>query len=66
MGRFREALYEPVTWSNQLTPAWVAGGRVTDLDKARDRALALLDGYEPYSHISDEEERALRKVISRQ
>ena len=33
---FRTCLFEPRTWSNQLTPAWLASGRPTDVDKARD------------------------------
>ena len=63
---FRDSLYQPMTWSNQLTPAWLSTGRVNDVDKARGRVADLMRGLEPHSHISDEEERALRAVISRQ
>lgn len=63
---FRDALYQPMTWSNQLTPAWLSTGCVNDVDKARDRVADLMRGYEPHSHISDEEERALRAAMSRQ
>lgn len=62
---FRSSLYQPSTWSNQLTSAWLSTGCANDIDKARSRVSDLQRGYVPHSHISDEEERALRAVISR-
>jgi trimethylamine---corrinoid protein Co-methyltransferase len=61
--RFRTALFDPATWSNQLTGAWRAAGRRGDLDKARDIVSDIARGFVPHSHISEEEERALRAVI---
>lgn len=62
--RFRSCFFEPLTWSNQLTSAWLSRGQRTDLDKARDLVSDLMARYVPHSHISEEEETALRRVIA--
>lgn len=63
--RFKESLFEPFTWSRQLTPAWLASGAVTDVDKARDIVADFDREFAPQSFVSEEEERELRAVIRR-
>ncbi len=63
--RYRKELYQPRTWSQDLTHGWLAGGSKTDADHARDIVRAFEHDFTPPQYVSEEEERELREIILR-
>jgi trimethylamine:corrinoid methyltransferase-like protein len=62
--RHRNVLFQPLTWSYQNHAGWIASGRHIDVDHARAIVRDILHVSPPYSHIGEEEERELRRIIA--
>jgi trimethylamine--corrinoid protein Co-methyltransferase len=62
---FRRELWEPTLWDRRPFSAWHELDGLTDVDRARERALSALNAAAPTSAISVEEERRLRRIIER-
>ncbi|MBI2942032.1 MAG: trimethylamine methyltransferase family protein [Chloroflexi bacterium] len=62
---FRRELWEPAIWSRQAFAAWRERDGRIDVDRARERALAILSAPSPPSAISEAEETELQRIISR-
>jgi len=61
--RFRDSVWEPDIWSLEMLAAWEAGDRKIDVDHARDRYHALIEGREPVIELTEEEQQELLAVI---
>jgi trimethylamine--corrinoid protein Co-methyltransferase len=62
--RFRQELFRPRTWSGEFLAGWLASGRRTDVDTAREIALDLMRRHPPAPRITEPEEVDLRRVIA--
>lgn len=47
VARFREELWQPTLRSGEAWEAWLAGGSVTWVEKARAKVIGMLDPYHP-------------------
>jgi trimethylamine:corrinoid methyltransferase-like protein len=63
--RHRQALFAPLTWAWQGYSGWLASGRRTDVDYAREAAVDMLRRQPAVPLISEQEERDLRAIIHR-
>ncbi|MCL6432008.1 MAG: trimethylamine methyltransferase family protein [Anaerolineae bacterium] len=62
---FRRELWEPVLWERRPFATWHDGDGRTDLDRARERVLAILKSPPSPDAMPEEEERELRRIIER-
>ena len=60
---FRAELWEPRIWSREMFDSWLAQGAKTDVDKARETYHDIMAQPAPPPGISDETDRALRRVM---
>jgi trimethylamine---corrinoid protein Co-methyltransferase len=60
---FREVSWEPTVWSREMLAGWEATGRKTDVDRARERYHALVDGAPPFALLTTAEEAGLLRVM---
>jgi trimethylamine---corrinoid protein Co-methyltransferase len=60
---FRDAIWEPSVWTRQMLAAWEQGGRRNDVDRARERYHAIMDGARPVIELSEEEQAELLALI---
>lgn len=63
--RFRQELWEPMTWAFESTAGWEISGRRTDVDRARDWVADFEKRFAPEAHIGPDEEQQLRAIIRR-
>ena len=63
--RFRQELWQPMTWASESTNGWELSGRRVDIDRARQWVMDFEKRFAPEVRISPEEERELRGIIRR-
>jgi trimethylamine--corrinoid protein Co-methyltransferase len=63
--RCRTELYQPRTWSWQAVNGWLDSGKRTDADCAKDIFERFEKRFSPVSQITTEEERELRRIITK-
>jgi len=63
--RCRTELCQPRTWSWQSVSGWLDSGKRIDVDYAEEIFAQFEKGFQPVSQITPEEEREIRKIISR-
>jgi len=62
---YRRELWEPRTWEHLSLAGWAAAGKGSDFDRARARALELMQAHPPAPLISEEHERDLCSIVKR-
>ena len=65
---FREEVWAPTLWSQEMTRSWMAGGQRLDVDKARDVVLQVQSQlvYEPVvSDLTESFENAILQLIEK-
>ena len=61
--RFRDELWEPLTWAFESTSSWELSGRPVDVDRARERVATFERRFVPRTYMDQNEEKELRAVI---
>lgn len=61
----RRELWQPELWERRGFSAWLSGDRRTDVDRARERVLDILDSEPPADAICPDEARELERIIER-
>ncbi len=61
--RFREELWEPVTWNRIALESWLSTGRRIDVDLAREKYDAIMAATPPLTELGEQEEKELLGVI---
>jgi trimethylamine--corrinoid protein Co-methyltransferase len=62
--RYRNELFQPRTWSQDLINGWLGSGQRTDVDFARDYVQEFEREFTFAPSITEEEERELRAIIT--
>lgn len=62
---FRRELWEPTIWERRPFAAWYESDGRTDVDRAREHVLTILDSPPPPSAITEDEDKRLQRIIER-
>jgi len=62
---YRRELWEPRTWEHLSLAGWAAAAKGSDVDRAKARALELMQAHPPTPLISEEHERELWMIVKR-
>ncbi len=62
---FRREMWQPTVWERYPFAAWQRLDGRTDIERARERVLAILEAPPAHDGLAEDEERALQEIIER-